>query len=486
MARAPVSLLTSHDAMNDTGEPLSPDKVAALLRRWNHQVDHLALAKGLPPHRFDLQTSPDQSFSATRLRSNLERFFLVFANLRSAGREFYVVAWLSPIGVFHALVLVLIAFILSPAFRVLLFPPLAPDPVTPPPPITSEEDTGGSEPLDPFCPSLTAEEEREMAARDFTDGMTELATLGSSRTSDDGESENGATDGDTDAEESGADPVTVEIEVEEARTGRGKRHRFKKAKVTRVARVERVGLPIMRTSGRIADMWEKWANGLSPPAPFPADVARVRMVRYLLPIPLLGIIFSPGTIMSILSFTIGFAFFGQPLFGLVGEILDKATDRVRVATTKFDFSERMRQRETRKEEASASNFFAHRGGVPGHLILVPPTAKKKGEAVWTLAFVRVAASSTSASESSTRSFTNLSIPITSITSLKKISGLGWKGKMAYEFLVGADKATMGGIKISWSGRNGEATSESFRTIPRRDELFNRLVGLSSTQRFESL
>ena len=131
-----------------------------------------------------------------------------------------------------------------------------------------------------------------------------------------------------------------------------------------------------------------------------------------------------------------------------------------------------------------TEFFAHRGGVPGHLLLIPPDIEKKSP--WTLVFVRVAASSSSASESSKRSFTGLSIPIASIVGIKKISGLGWKGKIAYELLVGSEKASMGGMRISWTGPNGVATSETFRTIPRRDELFNRIVGLATVQRFESL
>lgn len=80
-------LPSQRDAMTDLSEPLPPEKVASLLRRWNAQVDHLELAKCLPDHRFDLQASRDQSFSATRLRSNLERFFLVFTHLRSCGVE---------------------------------------------------------------------------------------------------------------------------------------------------------------------------------------------------------------------------------------------------------------------------------------------------------------------------------------------------------------------------------------------------------------
>lgn len=178
-----------------------------------------------------------------------------------------------------------------------------------------------------------------------------------------------------------------------------------------------------------------------------------------------------------------------------------------MATTRFDFSERIKQRELEKEEASASSesrhgllrshaqrsrahaspapeFFAHRGGVPGHLIIVPPSTGKRGSDAWTLSFVGVAAFSASASESSSHVFTNLKIPIESITGLKKVSGLGWKGKMAYDMLVGPGKASMGGIRIAWA-RDGKATHETFRTIPRRDELFNRLASVGK-QRFESI
>lgn len=230
---------------------------------------------------------------------------------------------MSPIGVFHALVLVLIALIVSPTFRRQAFPSRSTAVAPPPPTNPVEEESGGAEPLDPFAAApLTPQERQEMLARDFTEGMSELVALGGSgHASDDGESELG-TELDTDADESDGDAIVVEVEVDEARFGRKRRRKVKKAKVTRVARLERVGSPFMLTAGKIADLWEKLANGLSPPAPFPPDVAQVRMVRYLLPIPLAGTFLSPGAIMSIISFAVGLGFFGSPLFGLIAEILD--------------------------------------------------------------------------------------------------------------------------------------------------------------------
>ena len=160
-----------------------------------------------------------------------------------------------------------------------------------------------------------------MAARDFTDEMSELALGGLGRTSEAGEPE-GGTDGGSESEGADSGTVFIEVEVDEASNGRERRHKVKKAKVTRVARIERFGVPIMRTSGMIADLWEQFANALSPPAPFLPDIARVRLVRYLVPVPLAGLLLSPGTIVSFISFAIGFLFFGAPLFSLLGEILD--------------------------------------------------------------------------------------------------------------------------------------------------------------------
>ncbi|KAM0753205.1 hypothetical protein T439DRAFT_323840 [Meredithblackwellia eburnea MCA 4105] len=710
---------------------LSQDKVNSLLRRFNHQVHHIQLARhDLPTHRFDFQTAPDEEFHAARLRSNLQRFFLVCRDIRSAARHVsrlrswedtqrtgticaaYFVAWLSPMGVCHFLVISLILSIVSPAFRRLCFPSPSNNSAgqTPIPPLASSSAPGVHPSNRVSLSSVPEEEQDDILARDFTEGMTELA-LGTSTSHshpggfhDDGDLDGSSITGDS-ASDVDTDSETVIIELERreghrtAESGAAsdgevdkKAAKHKRRKLLRVrkdegktdgtttesgtstpppvkmARVERFGLPLQRNAGKIADSWEKWVNCFSPPSPFPESDARMRLLKYLLPIPILGMIFSPGALASALSFLLGVLFFGKPLFGLLAEILDanverwrerwrdrhtmldsaptdlqvtirllrdaerarcplrpppplpkrsksmsasfklsspdtaapretvtpsastdtlsslstalpqasqstsalvrrrsfpetaspeatdlllpspeelspapsiksakssrpffgtrkssfffdggaaakdnkekekegkesslhkswermskKAADRVKTATAKLDFSERLKLREQQKEELSLSNFFAQRGGIPGHLVITPPG---NSEGVWTLSFVRLATFSTSSLASLAETaptashMSNFTIAINDITALKKVAGMGWqRGKMAYELLVGSSaKPSRAGIKISWVGKTGKLTTETFRAISKRDELFNRLASIGN-QRFENM
>ncbi|KAK4702526.1 hypothetical protein P7C70_g3701, partial [Phenoliferia sp. Uapishka_3] len=525
------------------------------------------------------------------------------SHLRTQG---YFVAWLSPIGVFHALVILLIFCILYPPLRSFILPPPSSLPIPLPSSTNSDDDSDVAEPPDdPFVAQLTPEQREEMLARDFTEGMSELVALGTTgQSSEDGESDMGGTEGETDEDELLAEPAVDSRRLGlRARARELRRRKNGKAKKgTRRSRLEKIGIPFMQTSGKLADLWEKWGNALSPCEPFPPDVARIRLVRYLLPVPVAGFLFSPGTLVSAVSFLVGVAFFGEPVFHIVAEILDarmpgwrekwrdrhtmldsaptdlqvtirllreaersrsplrpppplpkrsrslvsikvdpppdpstagetpssssassmrrpsieviettdspepieiledsplasassrfkapffarsrsflgsgddgpengvfhrgwekvakKATDRVRAASTKFDFSEKLKQRELQKEEESISNFFAHRGGIPGHLILIPPSLLPKTQSPWILSFVRVASFPTANSTSSpAKSFTNLSVPISSIIELKKVSGLGWKGKMAYELLLTPDPSSNTTITADMDERSGDA------------------------------
>lgn len=643
------------NAMNELPPPpapdadaLSPDAVDVLLRRWNAQVKHLRADDRIPSHRFDLAVTDDQPFSAARLKSNIERCLIIVAKLKTCGREMarlrswddpgrtaafcsvYFLAWFSPIGVAHALVVTLILLIALPSFRHLLFPPWD----TPTVAFTGS----GIEPADPFGPVLTNKEREELMAREMSEGLSDLAAGAA-----EGQGENPESDVEADVEslvEGDDDPQSSGSTSEKGAAAA----KLKNVKVTKVKKLERIGLPIQRTAGNIADLWEQLSNTLSPPPPFPPDTARFALAKPLMAVPILGILFSPGTMVSAISFLAGLAFFGDPLFGLAIQLLDahaigwrerirdrhrlldsaptdlqvtirllrdaeaasnplrpppplprrskslstastssvdltklsdepaelptssrsslrrrkstaslvevqsplemgvaepepvaaaststssstfgskfpllaskkaasvvleepsegggefgprfqrgwdritkKATERVRTATAKFDITERLRLREHHLDDASGSPFFAHRSGVPGHLLLFPPTPAKP---TWTLSFIRLASLAASHSSSSTTPspFSNLSVPLPAITSLRKVSS-GWRGKVAYDMLKGGGAGGSpgggrGGIRVEWREEEGEGRGgvETFRGVGKRDELFNRLAGLSA-------
>jgi Protein of unknown function (DUF3292) len=72
----------------------------------------------------------------------------------------------------------------------------------------------------------------------------------------------------------------------------------------------------------------------------------------------------------------------------------------------------------------------------------------------------------------------LSIAIDDIRELRKVGGLGWKSKLVIGWAM--DTEVMDGLEIV----DVTGKAEKFTAIPRRDELFNRLVAMG-TQKWES-
>lgn len=119
-------------------------------------------------------------------------------------------------------------------------------------------------------------------------------------------------------------------------------------------------------------------------------------------------------------------------------------------------------------------FYAQRKGVPGHLLVVttpssiPPTLK----------FSPIGKLTTHTETSGAPPAT---IPLASIVSLRKTTGLGWKGRMALGWTTGLSVGD--GVVVGWIDEEGERKEVAYSGIVRRDELFNRLVGLSPKRFF---
>lgn len=187
-------------------------------------------------------------------------------------------------------------------------------------------------------------------------------------------------------------------------------------------------------------------------------------------------------------------------------------------------------------------FFGHYRGRPGHLVLrEPPKVEEVGDKAegfvgsWTLEFVSIwttkkkstvmgagsgpppplpsrrASGASVLSTATTNEPTPLdtsmpakpaksdkatlkvSIPLDGLVSLRKTTGLGWKSRLAAGWVAGVD--SLGdGIVVGWvgepgmleGGEGGEVrglAEAAFAGIVRRDELFNRLVGVAGG-RFE--
>ncbi|KAL8286239.1 hypothetical protein RQP46_004727 [Phenoliferia psychrophenolica] len=136
------------------------------------------------------------------------------------------------------------------------------------------------------------------------------------------------------------------------------------------------------------------------------------------------------------------------------------------------------------DDRSRSTFYAHRGSAPGHLLLHPPSDTLSSTSQsWTLEFRRIGKAPSADSLTA-----NVTIPISDITELRRTAGLGWKGRIAAGWIMGAQSSVGDGIEIVW-GKKGEGQDEAQRTkysaIVRRDELFNRLASVGP-QTFEHL
>ena len=70
--------------------------------------------------------------------------------------------------------------------------------------------------------------------------------------------------------------------------------------------------PIMHALQDVADTWERFANALSPTAPFPKD-ARIRLASLVLPLLAISFVVTSYVSMKALTLGVGFGFFGDPL-----------------------------------------------------------------------------------------------------------------------------------------------------------------------------
>lgn len=71
--------------------------------------------------------------------------------------------------------------------------------------------------------------------------------------------------------------------------------------------------PVMHVIADVSDGWERFANALSPTAPFPQDTPRLKLAAVLAPILLISIFTSSYMFVKMNGFFIGFGFFGDPV-----------------------------------------------------------------------------------------------------------------------------------------------------------------------------
>ncbi|ORY88395.1 hypothetical protein BCR35DRAFT_301509 [Leucosporidium creatinivorum] len=144
-----------------------------------------------------------------------------------------------------------------------------------------------------------------------------------------------------------------------------------------------------------------------------------------------------------------------------------AVDKIK-ATTGSELPEHLMSiapRKTVADSHSNSTFLASSSNTPGHLLLVPPIHPTS------LTFRPLASGGPS-------SHLVVSIPLASVTMVRKTAGLGWKGRLALGWSTGVSSVG-DGIRISWTEKDEEGAEveqeKSFGGLVRRDELYNRII-----------
>ena len=289
---------------------------------------HVKAIPKAPPGGLDLNIADEDEFSPDKLRANIERLYMtVIISLMGLGNHVarlrswreprrtaafcaaYFLAWL--VGCLVPLsCTVLIVLIAVPQSRPILFPPA--------PLALVNSKTGGlqkpragvlgSHDSATGAPEKHQGEAVEQEASNLVSGIANVAISSAAGRHDQGDPE------DTKAEASLPDPTkmaTVTADSKASAQGQSiaKHDKTKQPMEDAVWTKMR---PAMHVVGDIADVWERFANALSPTPPFP-HTTRHQIAAIVVPILLGSFFVKPAHIVYGTSFFSGLIFFSDPL-----------------------------------------------------------------------------------------------------------------------------------------------------------------------------
>ncbi|KAH9890750.1 hypothetical protein F4778DRAFT_366447 [Xylariomycetidae sp. FL2044] len=304
-----------------------------LIRRFNKQIYHVREVHNDVPGNLDLNVADEEEFSPEKLRAVVERFYMtvvigVLATVKHVARlrswretrrtslfcAAYFVAWIFDFVV-PLLSTTLVVLMVYPPSRGFLFPPA---PIA----LVDSKSGGvqkpkagvlGSHESATGAPEHHKGEAVEKEATNFFNGFTSIvvtsATGKNPQTSPKPEEE-GITDG------SVPDPTSVAVKAAEAKdvaAGGQPGSKHDKTKVPVENAMWSQMRPVMHGICDVSDTWERFANALSPTAPFPKDVYRLRLASLILPVLLMSLFVSSYMFIKGTTFGVGFAFFGDPI-----------------------------------------------------------------------------------------------------------------------------------------------------------------------------
>ncbi|KAI9760589.1 MAG: hypothetical protein M4579_001558 [Chaenotheca gracillima] len=306
------------------------------------QMYHVKAIKEAPMGGLDLNIADEEEFSPDKLRANLERLYMTviiglagfakhIARLRSwketrrtaAFCTAYFIAWALDLVVPTILTL-LITLIAYPPSRDYLFPPA-------PLALVSSNTGEMKKPAAGMLgthDSLTGAPEKhqgEAVEQEASNFVNSLASIGISSAV--GKHPQGEIEEDTDAVgKNMPDPTAIATRASDAQdAAAGATPNVKHDKTKQPVEEAMWGKtrPVMHILANIADAWERFANALSPTAPFPREPTRLKLGAIVLPLLVVSLLLTSYWFVKMVSFISGGAFFGQPLMDRGLELLNK-------------------------------------------------------------------------------------------------------------------------------------------------------------------
>ncbi|KAL8716447.1 MAG: hypothetical protein Q9220_000354 [cf. Caloplaca sp. 1 TL-2023] len=309
---------------------LDNEELWALIRRYNKQMYHVKATTAPLLGGLDLNIADEDEFSPDKLRAAVERLYMTviiglmgfgkhIARLRSwreprrtgAFAAVYAIAWILNLLI-PTFVTIIIVLVVYPPSRAILFPPA--------PLALVDSSTGGvqspsagvlgSHDSATGAPEKHKGEAVEQEASNFVSGIGTIAL--SSAT---GKHEQGDPDSDP-LNKSVPDPTRLAMAGADAKTsaqgGTPNEHHDKTKQPMEEAMWGKMR-PTMHIIGDISDGWERFANALSPTAPFPKEKPRLTLAAALVPVAAASLFISSAAFMKMTTLGVGAGFFSDPL-----------------------------------------------------------------------------------------------------------------------------------------------------------------------------
>ncbi|KAJ5399527.1 hypothetical protein N7465_010016 [Penicillium sp. CMV-2018d] len=308
---------------------LSNEDLWMLIRRFNKQIYHVKAVHDTAALNLDLNRTENEQFPPEKLRMTLERFYISvvvgvteffrhITRLRSwkeparttifcAG---YFVAWAVDLLV-PTILGIVVALIMVPPVRILLFPGLAKTDGA-----NGSSPSGGqvqSEDSLTGAPENHKGEAAEQEAKNMVDSFATVAMESAA-----------AKYGQTVTEDAPDRPALIEsLEAAEAAaatpTGDSPEDKTKKPMKQKVSHATD---NVMRILSDITDIYEKFANILSPTPPFLLVTSRLRLASIFTLVSVIVPFTSSYWIIKLVGFALGLGFFGDPIFTYTLDLLN--------------------------------------------------------------------------------------------------------------------------------------------------------------------